>query len=337
MRRDAGRALDVGRVRRAGKRGELGLFVQNVCGGALDGAHDRLVRADLGGGDVRLEDELRVELGIIGPGPLEKRLDVGLDLLAAHAGQRPDVAGELGLARVDAVEDARARHHADVHRRPEPAEGMPVVRERVPELAVHPLDEPRHRHRRVDRREAVGDGRVHLRPADPHLEQRRAARDEVDRLPLAHDAAGLADHRRVGLEQPGLGEPAGALMRSRPPRRRRARARGARPEALRRERLRPRRPWPPRPPSCRPSRDRTARRPRSRDPTDRCARPRGRPAASCRGGRTASASAPAASRTSRRGRSAGPRRRRAPARPRPRAPPGARVRAQRRRARRPAG
>ena len=77
-----------------------------------------------------------------------------------------------------------------------------------------PVDQARHLHGRVHGRQPVGDARVHLRPAHPHLEQRRAARDGVDRLPLAHDPARLAEQRRVAGEATGLGEPLAAEARA---------------------------------------------------------------------------------------------------------------------------
>ena len=133
---------------------------------------------------------------------------------------------------------------------------------------------------------------MHLGPAHAHLEQGRAARDQVDRLPFTYDAAGLADHRRVRVQQPLLGEPACAERRARllvgdEREDQRAPSAGRRPGAPRRPRSSPRRL-----PSCHRSRGRRARRPRSRDPTDRCAMRPGHRAASCRGGRRASTSGP---------------------------------------------
>ncbi len=247
---------------------------------------ERVRRVDLGRRKPELEVELGVELGLLCGRVAQQARDVLLDGLALHARQRADVAAELGLAGVDAVEDARPGGDADVHGRERRAVRSSQAAE---QLTVHPVDESRHLHRRVHGGQAIGDARVHLRPAHAHLEEGGAARDRVDRLPLADDPARLAEQRRVAGQPAGVGEPltsearAGLLVGGEHERHAAALEaalleRGQREDHRRRPR-----------PSCRRSRRRGARRPRPSRRRDRGSTRRGRPAASCRGDRPGSA------------------------------------------------
>ena len=118
-RRDTRRELEERRVGRAGEDADGSLVAEHDPARVAERRDELVRRVDLGRRHPDLEVELGVELGIVGRGVAQEALEVLDERLARHAGQRADVAGELGLARVDAVEDAGARHDADVHgRRP---------------------------------------------------------------------------------------------------------------------------------------------------------------------------------------------------------------------------
>ena len=96
-----------GGVGRTGEDADRPLVAEHRPARLPQGRDERVRRVDLG----RRNPELEVELGVERrdrppPASREEGAQVLLELLAGHARHRPEVAGELGLARVDAVEDA---------------------------------------------------------------------------------------------------------------------------------------------------------------------------------------------------------------------------------------
>ena len=205
----------MGCVGGAGKSVEARFVAQHLGGDLLEDRHEGLVRRNLGGRHHQLPHQFRRQVGLLGHGGGEEAVYVVDHLLLVHAGQGADVAGELGVARIDPVEHPGLGHYADVDGRSGGAERMGLVGQVALQVTVHPVDQPGHLDGGVDPLDAVRDGGVHLGAGDPHLEEGGAPRHQVDRLPLPLDAAGLPDERHIGIQQAVVRHPLGAEQRSR--------------------------------------------------------------------------------------------------------------------------
>ncbi len=84
---------------------------------------------------------------------------------------------------------------------------MRLVGDPLFELAVHPVDEPRHLDSCVYTFDPIRDAGVHLGPGHFHLEEGGAAGDDVNRLPFPVYAARLTDDRNIRGQVAVLGQP----------------------------------------------------------------------------------------------------------------------------------
>ncbi|MDE0187626.1 MAG: hypothetical protein OXN80_00845 [bacterium] len=184
----------------AGEDNRIQALSQHMGGGVLDSADHRVVEGNLGGFDATDDLQLRLKPWIVGPRVIQEPLQVGRDALGGHPRHQTDVASEPRVSRVHAVVDPCLRQDTHIHGGTEAPQMVGLVGEIVLHLGVHPLDEPSHLNRGIDRVEPVGDAGVHLGALHMDVEEQPAPGDHPDVLPLGQHPAGLADDGRVPVQ-----------------------------------------------------------------------------------------------------------------------------------------